>query len=282
MAKEYLIYCDESVEKGEFYSDFYGGVLVSSEDLYAIQQALAKCKLDLNFNGEVKWVKVTENYLDKYKALMDVFFDFIQLGKIKLRIMFRQTAVSATNLSDYNKNHGYFILYYQFIKHAFGLRYSKHPQRLSPTFLRIFFDELPDKQIKAELFKNHIWALQSLSIFTESNIRIRRRDIGEVDSKDHDLLQCLDIVLGAMAFKLNNLNKLIAPETGKRGKRTIAKEKLYKHIHSKIIQIYPHFNIGITTGKANGWTDIWQHPYRHWSFIPRDFTVDETRFKKRQ
>ena len=150
-----------------------------------------------------------------------------------------------------------------------------------PIFLRIYFDELPDSRLKSELFKNHIWALQSLSIFTETNIRIRRRDIGEVDSKDHVLLQCLDIVLGAMAFRLNNLHKTKAPDTGKRGKRTIAKEKLYKHIHSRITQIYPNFNIGKTTGKENGWTDIWEHPYRHWSFVPRDFTIDDTKFKKR-
>ena len=281
MAKEYLIYCDESVEKGHYYSDFYGGVLIASEDLYKVQKELEKCKSDLNFNSEVKWVKVTENYLEKYKALMDVFFDFIQSGQVKLRILFRQSAISAANLSDYNKQHGYFLLYYQFIKHAFGLRYANIPPSM-PIFLRIYFDELPDSRLKSELFKNHIWALQSLSIFTETNIRIRRRDIGEVDSKDHVLLQCLDIVLGAMAFRLNNLHKTKSPETGKRGKRTIAKEKLYKHIHSRITQIYPNFNIGKTTGKVNGWTDIWEHPYRHWSFMPRDFTIDDTKFKKRQ
>ena len=61
MAKEYLIYCDESVEKGHYYSDFYGGVLIASEDLYKVQKQLEKCKSDLNFNSEVKWVKVTEN-----------------------------------------------------------------------------------------------------------------------------------------------------------------------------------------------------------------------------
>lgn len=281
MAKEYLIYCDESVEKGHYYSDFYGGVLIASEDLYKVQKELEKCKSDLNFNSEVKWVKVTENYLEKYKTLIDVFFDFIQSGQVKLRILFRQSAINAANLSDYNKQHGYFLLYYQFIKHAFGLRYANIPHSM-PIFLRIYFDELPDSRLKSELFKNHIWALQSLSIFTETNIKIRRRDIGEVDSKDHVLLQCFDIVLGAMAFRLNNLHKTKAPETGKRGKRTIAKEKLYKHIHSRIIQIYPNFNIGKTTGKANGWADIWEHPYRHWSFVPRDFTIDDTKFKKRQ
>jgi Protein of unknown function (DUF3800) len=281
MPKEYLIYCDESVEKGAFYSDFYGGVLVASDDLEDILQTLEQCKNDLNLFNEVKWTKVTENYLDKYKVLIDVFFELVKAGKIKVRIMFRQSAFSAANLSDYNKMHGYFLLYYQFIKHAFGLRYA-NPNAAKPVFLRLFFDELPDSRVKSELFKNHIFAIQSLSIFANSNVRIRRRDIAEIDSKDHVLLQCLDIVLGSMAFRLNNNHKAVAPETGKRGKRTIAKENLYKHIWAKIQEMYPNFNIGITTGKANGWIDIWEHPYRHWSFMPSDFTIDETKFKRGQ
>lgn len=281
MPKEYLIYCDESVEKGAFYSDFYGGVLVASDDLEQILLALEQCKNELNMYNEVKWTRVTENYLEKYKTLMDVFFELVKAGKIKVRIMFRQSAINAANLSDYSKTHGYFLLYYQFIKHAFGLRYANE-DTAKPIFLRLFFDELPDSRVKSELFKNHIFAIQSLSIFTKTNIRIRRRDIAEIDSKHHILLQCLDVVLGSMAFRLNDVHKAVVAETGKRGKRTIAKENLYKHIGSKIQEIYPNFNIGITTGKANGWMDIWEHRYRHWSFKPNDFTVDETKFKRGQ
>lgn len=36
-SKEYIIYCDESIEKGKYYSDFYGGVLIGSTHLDAIQ-----------------------------------------------------------------------------------------------------------------------------------------------------------------------------------------------------------------------------------------------------
>ena len=39
-------------------------------------------------------------------------------------------------------------------------------------------------------------------------------------------MQCLDIVLGAMAFRLNDMHKEKRPDTNRRGKRTIAKEKL--------------------------------------------------------
>lgn len=277
MQKEYIIYCDESIEKGKFYSDFYGGILLSSDDLDFLRLALEARKVELNLNKEVKWVRVTSNYLDKYKALMDLFFEFILQGKIKVRIMFRQEAFQAQNLTDYNKEHSYFLLYYQFIKHAFGLGYSNKTPR--PVYLRIFFDELPDRKEKAELFKNNIYALQSLQPFAAANLRIRRNDIGEIDSKEHVLLQCLDIVLGAMAFRLNDMHKEKSPETGKRGKRTIAKEELYRHILAKIKLAYKNFNIGISTGYRGDIENRWKDNYRHWNFKPRDHKVDGTRFK---
>lgn len=278
MPREYIIYCDESIEKGEYYSDFYGGLLVSSSRLDAVRVTLEARKTELHLHREVKWGKVTANYLEKYITLMDTFFDLIGAGQVKVRIMFRQTAYEPQNLTDYSKQHGYFLLYYQFIKHAFGFQYCNGDTE-EPVYLRLFFDELPDSKTKAELFKNHIYALQSLPTFTSANVRIRRRDIVEIDSKGHVLLQCLDVVLGAMAFRLNDLHKKTDPATGKRGNRTKAKEKLYKHILRKIRLIYPGFNIGVSTGTANGLQERWEHSYRHWRFIPRDFRINDTKFK---
>lgn len=54
--------------------------------------------------------------------------------------------------------------------------------------------------------------------------------IAEVDSKNHVILQCIDIALGSMNFKLNNMDKEKMPNSNRCGKRTIAKEKLYKKI----------------------------------------------------
>ncbi len=63
---EYTIYCDESISKGRFYSDFYGGCLVRSIDQIPIIDALNQRKQELNLFGEIKWTKVTSNYLENY------------------------------------------------------------------------------------------------------------------------------------------------------------------------------------------------------------------------
>ena len=56
-------------------------------------------------------------------------------------------------------------------------------------------------------------------------------------------------------------------------------EKLYKHISTRIRQIYPNFNIGESTGKQRDWANAWKHPYRHWNLIPKDHKRDKTKAK---
>jgi len=277
MAKEYFLYCDESVENGKYYSDFYGGALVESIHYNEIVEELEKKKNELNLFKEVKWNKVSSNYLEKYKSLIDTYFGFIKENKIKIRIMFRQSAYEPINLTDDQKDNGFFLLYYQFIKHAFGLMNIPEAEAKEKKYLRIFFDELPDNKLRCEEFKSKIYGIQSLNQFVRSKMLIRREDIVDVDSGKHVILQCMDIILGSMAFRLNNMH-LVKPEGSRiRGKKTIAKEKLYKHILTHIRQIIPNFNVGINTG--GNYENRWEDAYRHWNFVPKDHKIDDTKFK---
>lgn len=189
-----MIYCDESLSKGTYYSHFYGGVLVRSKDIYRVNMALEEMKTQLNLFGEIKWTKVTAPYLEKYKQMMDVFFGFVKEKKLKMRVMFQET-------SQIVPNHGaalqYHLLYYQFIKHAFGLAYHRNnPSR--PTKVKLFFDEIPDTRSQNDDFKAHLNYLQELSLFHNAKIVLKPCDIAEIDSHKHPIQQCMDIVLGAM------------------------------------------------------------------------------------
>lgn len=278
MTKELIVYCDESNLSGKFYSNFYGGAIVESTYLNHIIKTLNEKKLELNLYGEVKWSKITGAYHQKYISLLDLFFDYIINNKIKMRVMFTQNVNVPPIYSDYHKEHGYFILYYQFIKHAFGLKYFIPGSE--KTNVRLYFDKLPDTNEKTSLFKN---TLSNLSLNKEMRaigLQFNLDNIAEVVSHNHIILQCVDIVLGAMQFRLNDFHKIKAPGTKRRGKRTIAKEKVYKHINKRIRTIHPSFNIGITTGITNNLRNTWEHPYRHWVFIPYNHSKDFTKTKK--
>lgn len=278
MAREYIVYCDESIENGEFYSNFYGGLLITSQKLQSIIDDLETKKAGLNFKGELKWQKVTGNYLSKYIEFMDLLFDYIAAGDIKIRIMFTQNRNAAHHHGEYQKEHKYFLLYYQFIKHAFGLKYIDEGEQ-AYTKLRFYFDKLPDTREKSELFKDQIMGLSRLKMFRCAKVTFDREQIAEIDSSKHILLQGLDIVLGAMQFRLNDVH-LKKPEGARcRGKRTIAKEKLYKHINSRIRELYPNFNIGVSTSDRGEPANRLVDPYRHWLFVPAG-SIEDNRLAK--
>lgn len=227
----------------------------------------------------MKWSKVNPVYLEKYQLILDRFFEYLKEDKIKVRIMFRQNTKVPKGLSKKQKGNSYYLLYYQFIKHAFGLEYSNTTEE--SIYLRTYFDKLPESNVhgKKQKFKNHIYNLQDLRHFRSANIKIRYSDIVDVDSKKHIILQCLDVILGSMAFRLNDLHKIKPEGRSRRGKKTIAKEKMYKAIRKHIVEIYPHFNVGISTGDKGNKANRWHHPYRHWSFQPKEFDLDLTKSK---
>ncbi len=259
--QEYIFFCDESDIKGKYYSNFYGGALVSAQQYIRIVNIIEKTKMDLNLFGEVKWSKVTERYLDKYILLMDCFFREIQEGNIKIRIMFRKENDENAYYSSDQIDQQYFKLYYQFMKHAFKI--TDIPE--SPVQLRFYFDQFPQTKTKIEEFKKYVSNISS--ILGRNDIVMAKEDIVEVKSHEHVILQCLDVILGSICFRLNK--KHLEKQQGQsiRGKRTIAKEKLYNHIQKNISTIHPNFNVGISTAKSKSG---WNSPYAHWNFIPKD------------
>lgn len=276
MAEELILYADESVETGRYFSNFYGGCLVSSKDLKPVVNELDACKSRLNLHGEVKWQKVTKAYLGKYQELMAVFFSHVAAGRLKVRVMFTQNMHVPTGLTQEQRDQAYFLLYYQFVKHAFGLRYAALAE--GGANLRIYLDDRPDTYEKRALFRSHLANLTRSPELRRIGLRVDPNQIADVDSHDHVLLQCTDVVLGAMQFRLND--KHLEKSGPRRGSRTIAKERLYKAILRHVRALHPNFNIGISTGVSGDATNRWRHPYRHWKFVPGQHTIDPTRTKR--
>ncbi len=274
---EYIIYADESLKRGKFFSNYYGGALVRSQDLQFVQSSLRNTMAALNLTREVKWSKVSAVYLDKYMRLMDCFFSLMRNGRVKARIMFTQNANVPTALSKKHAEDEYFLLYYQFIKHAFGLPYSNDTGK--PIRCRLYLDKLPDTKEKVAIFRGYLCGLSKSPAFRHARIQFLPDQIAEVRSHDHVILQCVDVVLGSMQFRLNDKHKVKPAGSRVRGSKTIAKEKLYRHINQSIRALYPNFNIGISTGIRNGPEDRWEDPYRHWLFKPKEHERDDSRTK---
>ena len=241
-----------------------------------IENALNSKKEELNLKGEIKWTKVTDNYLEKYIDMMNLFFKFIKKGKIKVRIMFAQNAFVSEGLTKEQTDNEYSILYYFFLKDAFGLKFCNTKPFNNKVNISYYLDDLPcSKEMKVTL-KNSIFRYNYE--LKQDNIEIT--EIVEIDSKKHVIQQCMDIVLGSMNFKLNDLDKIKDEKTGRRAKRTIAKEKLYRVINKHIREIRKGFNVGVSTSNDGDVTNIWKHQYRHWNFVSKYSHFDKTLTKR--
>ena len=166
------------------------------------------------------------------------------------------------------------MLYYQFIKHAFG--FMNHPPAGTgdePIDLRVYLDLIPDTDEKKQRFKAYICSLGSNPEFRTAGLRVSPENVTDVVSHDHNLLQCLDVVLGSMQSRLNDKHKEKVSGTNRRGKRTLAKEAVYKRINIRIRRIRPGFNVGISTGIDGDRANRWHHLYRHWLFLPEKWEL---------
>ena len=275
----YYIWFDESDKEGEFYSNFYGGVLIKSEDLENVLQMMNSLILELGIEEEIKWQKVNAFMYEKYEKVVDFIFDLLKNDKMKIRIFFRNNQYTPAGLTREHKKREYQLLYYQFIKHAFGLEYSNDTGR--DLYLKLLIDDIPLKGEDKDVFKDFIYRLNFDEKFKKAKIKLRKEDIGEVDSSKHIPLQFMDLILGAICFRLNDKHKLKDPQTGKRGNRTIQKEKLYQYINRKIRELKPGFNIGVSTATINP-EDRWHYPYSHWSFKPYGYLKDTSLSKKQK
>lgn len=277
--KNYIIYADESDKKGRYYSNFFGGVLLSASDQQLISSLLNEKKAALGLQREVKWQYVDAACTDRYAEFIKYYFEFVATSRLKVRIMFTQNMHVPVGLQRRHYEEQYFLLYYQFIKHAFGLVHC-NPNALDRVHFTILPDRIPETPEKASRFKDYLSRIPNSRLLRNKNIYIPRGDIADVDSAGHVILQGLDLILGSMNSRLNEKLQDKPDGARLRGKRTRAREKLYKEINRQIRSIYPNFNVGVSTGLRTGYSDRWHHPYRHWNFTPANYTIDRSMGKR--
>ena len=251
-------------------------MLVESSDLAEVEARLKSVKQRENLGAEVKWQKVTDQYLGKYKSFVGESFQLMRERKLKTRIMFSKNSDVPPAGPPNNDRDTYSKLYYQFIKHSFGLQYAGRSD--CPTRIRLYLDELPDAFERNEKLKDFVVGINEENILAATNVRFDRQQIAEVKSHDHVVLQALDVILGSVPFRLNDKH-LEKPEGAvRRGRRTKAKADLQQFIRLECCTLRSHFNIGESTGRDTPDAN-WIDSYRHWRFRPRDSSVDPTKFK---
>lgn len=259
------IFCDESDDKGPIFSNFYGGILIRDQHLANVRGILQGFKDTNGITGEMKWSKINKQNFEQYIGFTEKIFDFIDSDTIKARILFTENKKTPISVVQYEPEFRFTRLYYQFIKHSFGLKYCNrgNPQ---PVMVHIGFDNLPINSNQKHVFKDFITAIPQLADFYEANVIIKRENIREYESHEEVLAQAVDLILGGVQFRLNKKHAARDPATGKIGLKTKAKIKVYEYLAQRMGRTRRFFNLGISTGLDLDHTNKWKHSYRHWNF----------------
>ncbi len=170
-----------------------GGIVTLRENEQRFAETMALYRQSHNMRAELKWTKVSNQKLNEYRALIDLFFSVNQSFHFK-------TIVVDTQEIDhrrYNKNDaelGFYKLMYQFLLHSFGAYLRPADQCI------VFLDRRTTSYYK----------LSTLCAILNNGLRKKYkylqhpiRNIQATNSKYSDLIQVADVLMGAIGYEMN-------------------------------------------------------------------------------
>ena len=189
---EYNVYCDESshLPHSSNHVMTLGMVICPKEHSRTVNASLRrlKTKHDLNCNYELKWTKVSSTKMSYYKSVIDYFCDSDVLTS---RIIIADK--SQLDLARFNLTHDdwYYRMYYYLLG-----------KTLDETNTYNIFLDIKDTNSIAKV--NKLKCVLNNSYYDFSGTMIKR--IQHVHSDEVELIQLIDLLIGAVAYKNNRLN----------------------------------------------------------------------------
>ena len=186
------IYCDESRQTADRYM-VIGGLITMRENEEAFMQAMSLYRQSNNMNSELKWTKVSNQKLNEYLALTDLFFS------VNRAFHFKAIVVDTQEMDNrhYNKGDaelGFYKMMYQFLLHSFG-EYLQPEDRCV-----IFLDQRTTSKYKLStlcaILNNGLRKKYNFSVPPVKNMQA-------LDSKSSDFIQVADVIMGAIGYEMN-------------------------------------------------------------------------------
>ncbi len=187
------IYCDESCHLEYDLSDIMilGGIACNEDEKKQIFEDIRNIKIKHGLSSwfEIKWTKVSQSKVSFYKELIDYFFE----KKLKFRSVIAKNKKSLNhniyNEGDYNE--WYYKMYYLLLDCM-----------ISPDEKYRIFIDIKDTKGGPKVKKLHKVLCNNIYDFKSEVIK----DIKQINSKESEILQLTDLLIGAIGYKNRNLN----------------------------------------------------------------------------
>ena len=266
----FAIYADEAWTHEKplnRYHFFFGGLLGSCSEMQELELCLKNLQNKHNDRREVKWSNLSKRNYNLYIDFINCFKNFILFKNIKYRQMFKDRSFHYTNDPLSNPLEAQYKLYYQFLKHSFGLKYIPNID----SSICIYLDH----------HSNHAHQ-RALQEFVSSLPRLlNRKDlkikISFINSRKSRILQLCDLLMGAAGYYGNKLHN--RRNSGKIGMNSSQKLKLAfcKYVYNNLKDIdtidrgSKAFNWFESTGTNLNSANHYNHKIRIWKFVPSQY-----------
>lgn len=209
------MYCDESYQdllinpndnsgsNGPQYT-LFGGLKLPQNNREYLKNEIKDIRIKHSIFNEFKWDNVSPNKLDFYIDLIDLFFAHQDLY-FKV-ILIDAKVVDHDKYNDSDQELGYYKFYYILIKNWI---------RNNSDEYFVFLDQKTNKN------PNRLHELKRITNLVRGRNPIKIMQ--EINSKESDLLQLQNIIMGAVAYKFNQTEGT-----------SEAKKSLISHIENKL------------------------------------------------
>lgn len=212
--KRYNVYCDESchLEKDSSPVMILGAMYCPEERKKQIYEEIRSIKTKHNISTffEIKWTKVSESKIDFYLDLLHYFWDNQDL-------LYRGLVASGKQSLDHDKYNGgdYDLWYYK-------MYYRMLDPVISPNKKYHIMVDIKDTRGGKRVAKLREVLCNNIYDFKKEVID----QIGQINSKESEILQLADLINGALAFYHRGL---VENPDSNQGKIRFVKE-LQKHV----------------------------------------------------
>lgn len=216
--KEFHVYCDESHTEHRFM--VFGGIVIPSRDLEKFDAVVNAWRVKNNMTAEMKWTKLTDQRLEQYRSLLDLFFSKASNNREGFHFKAAVYDMSQVNYRKQfggNEELGFYTFYRFFLLHKFG-QYAKTEQHK----LYIYLDDRTTK-----------YRLSNLRKFLNDEIKRKLGhpidvvfSLAPLDSKKSNLMQIADVLMGAVGWTVNG-----RPGTGQQRSKSALVDHIVKKAH---------------------------------------------------
>jgi hypothetical protein len=213
--QDFAFYADESgISQDRF--TVVGGLCMHRSTAEEVYASISKYRSDTNMKSELKWSKVSNQKINEYKSLVDLFFALNNTNHIQFHsVIFDSHKANHSKYNQGDRDIGLSKLYYDLLLHKFvktcghsGSLFACLDKRLSSTPL-----EHLRSMLNSTAARDHAMPHKPLAQLVSR------------DSKADCILQMNDVILGAVCC-VRNGRHLLADT--RQAKRSIAEYVLEK------------------------------------------------------